>query len=434
MAKALEETSSATQSTSQSDEITPITQAVRKHAVSRTKDTDQEKGVTESIVAHPHDADEAMKAFADTQGEAPILTEADNKRLLRIIDWHLMPLMCAVYGLNFLDRYIVWEYPSVRLLQRLPLAKYSAFCIIGWGMIVTFFAVASNFSGALALRFFLGMFESAVTPGFTLVTSQWYTKHEQGTRIGIWFSWIGWGSLIGSFITYGIGAGARQHGSLIPPWKSLFIITGLITISFGVWFWWLIPDNQLNARWLTKEDRVLAVARVRVNQQGIGNRTFKMYQFKEALLDPMSWAFAVFAIMVTIALGGISAFFNELIVGFGYTPEQSLLYGAASGAGMGIYLPISGYLGDRLNQRLVFSMVALMLSIVGVIMMTTLQESNRAGCLAGFYLLSGAGAPTATILGMISANIAGYTKKTTVAGMFLVGYCVGNVIGLINPI
>jgi ACS family allantoate permease-like MFS transporter len=31
------------------------------------------------------------------------IDEATNKRLLRIIDWHLMPLMCIVYGLNYLD-------------------------------------------------------------------------------------------------------------------------------------------------------------------------------------------------------------------------------------------------------------------------------------------------------------------------------------------
>jgi ACS family allantoate permease-like MFS transporter len=32
---------------------------------------------------------------------------------------------------------------------------------------------------------------------------------------------------------------------------------------------------------------------------------------------------------------------------------------------------------------------------------------------------------------LISSNVAGYTKKTTVAAMFLIGYCVGNIIGMI---
>jgi len=64
--------------------------------------------------------------------------------------------------------------------------------IIMWGLVLSCFAAVENYSGAIAIRFFLGVFESAVTPGFALFTSQWYTKKEQGTRTGIWFSFNGW--------------------------------------------------------------------------------------------------------------------------------------------------------------------------------------------------------------------------------------------------
>lgn len=50
-----------------------------------------------------YDVDEAMKVFAELGDEEIIVDEQSNKRLLRIIDWHLMPLMCVVYGMNFLD-------------------------------------------------------------------------------------------------------------------------------------------------------------------------------------------------------------------------------------------------------------------------------------------------------------------------------------------
>ena len=58
--------------------------------------------------------------------------------------------------------YLAWEYPTNRLLQRLPLAKYSAFNIIMWGGVLSLFAAVYNFSGAVAVRFFLGIFEAAV--------------------------------------------------------------------------------------------------------------------------------------------------------------------------------------------------------------------------------------------------------------------------------
>ena len=42
------------------------------------------------VLKHSHDADEAMKAFAD--GEIEVLDEATNRRLLRKIDLHIMPV------------------------------------------------------------------------------------------------------------------------------------------------------------------------------------------------------------------------------------------------------------------------------------------------------------------------------------------------------
>lgn len=41
-----------------------------------------------------------------------------------------------------------------------------------WGIVLCCFAGVKNFQGAVAVRFFLGVFEAAVTPGFALFTSQ----------------------------------------------------------------------------------------------------------------------------------------------------------------------------------------------------------------------------------------------------------------------
>lgn len=61
------------------------------------------KHVDPMIEKHSHDADEALKALGDLQGETIELDEATNRRLLRIIDWHMMPIMCLIYGMNYLD-------------------------------------------------------------------------------------------------------------------------------------------------------------------------------------------------------------------------------------------------------------------------------------------------------------------------------------------
>jgi MFS transporter, ACS family, allantoate permease len=106
-----------------------------------------------------------------------------------------------------------------------------------------------------------------------------------------------WGQIFGGFVAYGIAVGTRLHGSAIAGWKIVFLVNGLLTASLGVVFWFVMPDNQLNARWLKPRDRVLAIERVRSNQQGIGNKHFKFYQLKEALTDPLAWAITFYALV-----------------------------------------------------------------------------------------------------------------------------------------
>jgi len=191
----------------------------------------------------------------------------------------------------------------------------------------------------------------------------------------------------------------------------------------------VMPDNQLNARWLTKEERVLAIERVRINQQGIGNKHFKLYQFKEALLDPLTWAFVFYSLVADLPNGGLSNFFSQLIVSFGYTPEQSLLYGCPGGAVEVISLLVCGYLGDRYGNRILISMSGLIIAMLGMILIIALPLSNTGGRLAGYYLTQASPTPFVALLSLVSTNVAGYTKKTTVAALYLIGYCVGNIIG-----
>lgn len=61
------------------------------------------KNVDPKLLKHGNDTDEAMKAFENMEGEAIELDDATNRRILRTIDWHIMPVMCCVYGMNFLD-------------------------------------------------------------------------------------------------------------------------------------------------------------------------------------------------------------------------------------------------------------------------------------------------------------------------------------------
>lgn len=94
-----------------------------------------------------------------------------------------------------------------------------------------------------------------------------------------------------------------------------------------------------------------------------------------------------------------------------------------------VALIASGIIGDRLGNRLLVSTGGLLLAILGMLLITCLDNDHGVGRLVGYYLTQASPTPFVAILSLISTNVAGWTKKTTVAAMYLIGYCVGNIIG-----
>lgn len=134
---------------------------------------------------------------------------------------------------------------------------------------------------------FLGFLEAGITPAFTIITSQWYRKHEQGTRTGIWFSCNALSLTLGAFIAYGFAEADLSGDLALPGWQVIFIFMGCLTTGMGVVLALFLPDTPLTARFLTAREKEVAIERIRSNQQSVENHDYKLYQVKEAFTDPM---------------------------------------------------------------------------------------------------------------------------------------------------
>jgi len=94
-----------------------------------------------------------------------------------------------------------------------------------------------------------------------------------------------------------------------------------------------------------------------------------------------------------------------------------------------VTLIVCGYLGDRYKNRVLVGLSGMFLSILGMLLIVCLPLSNAKGRLAGYYLTQSSPTGFVALLSLLSSNVAGYTKKTTVAALYLMGYCAGNIIG-----
>lgn len=83
--------------------------------------------------------------------------------------------------------YLVAQYPTNVLMQKFPTGKYLAINFVLWGATLAATGSATNFATLATGRFFLGVFESCLNPGFVLITSSWWKREEQPARVALWF-------------------------------------------------------------------------------------------------------------------------------------------------------------------------------------------------------------------------------------------------------
>lgn len=275
--------------------------------------------------------------------------------------------------------YLGGEIPATYLMQRVPLAKYlAAMCMI-WGFVVAMHAVCHDFGGLAAVRFLLGAIEVCTAPAVIYITSSFYTKSEQVTRAAIWYSTSGWANVFGGFFAWCI----YQAKSF--RWQGLFVFYGALTFFVGVVLWFFLAASPTEAKWLTEDEKVIALERVRQNKTGTEVWRFSLPQLKEAFLDIRFYMIFLLLVSTGLPNGGITAFGPTIIAGFGFSTEQSTLLnmgsGAATVAGTFLALAIAKY-----TNRTVAGAYTLVLACVGVIMMFTIPASNYGARYGGYIL------------------------------------------------
>lgn len=79
----------------------------------------------------------------------------------------------------------------------------------------------------------------------------------------------------------GNGSWVRSFDTILESKSTILtfaVITGVITVLFGIAVWFFFPDNPLNAKFLTPEERAQAILRIKENHSGIEQKRFKKYQ------------------------------------------------------------------------------------------------------------------------------------------------------------
>ncbi|KAJ6438791.1 ethylene receptor [Purpureocillium lavendulum] len=388
------------------------------------------------------------------------LSEADDRRILRKIDRHLLPMMIVTYTLNFMDKnalsysasfgltddnhlhgnqyswasgsvfylaYMVSQPVVARLIVRFPVGRFVACATILWGATLMTMAASRSFAALMSIRAILGCLESCINPAFMIISAQWWKRDEQPLRITYWYLGNSIGQVCGGLLGYGIAH--IQHHS-VARWAWFFIIFGSITILYGIFLLYYLPDSPMNARWLSERDRALAIERVRSNRTSIENNVWKWSQFKECVLDVQCWILVATFFLDDVPAGGVGSFGSIVVKGFGFSALYSTLLLCPLGIIQAICVLFGGFMTSRFQNIRTWLIAGCQIpALIGAVLLYTLPRSNQRGLLGSYYVVQTHGIVGTLTMSLVTSNVAGYTKKVTASAMMYIAYCVGQVVG-----
>ncbi|EXJ55756.1 hypothetical protein A1O7_08686 [Cladophialophora yegresii CBS 114405] len=444
-----------------------VIEANRNHSVATNASLDEALG---QLDISTKDADEAFAFLKDHPNANGVRQEAmailddpkATKRLLRKIDFTIVPCMIAVYFLQYLDKttisyaavmglrtdthlvgqdysnvammfyigFLAAEFPTQYLAQRISrLGKYLGVNVMLWGVILSCMAACTSYAGLMVCRTLLGIFEAPVAPILVLIVAMWYKKEEQGRRVSYFYVCNSITQIFGSGVAYGASFTTSKFAS----WRIFFLIIGLITVIIGFGVFMLLPDSPVKAVRFTEAEKVAALLRVKENQSGTQNAKLKKSQVIESVKDVRVWLVFLSVMLTSIPNGGLSNFSSILLTTFGYTSQQALILNMPTGA-VGIFIVLlSGYLSDRWNDRSLVMLICLIPTIVAAGLMYGLDPEgipkSKGALLFASYLSGTFGAAFMLLLAWNASNIAGHSKKVTANALTLVGFCTGNILG-----
>ncbi|KAJ5157400.1 uncharacterized protein N7482_008500 [Penicillium canariense] len=423
---------------------------------------DAEESGKPTRAVHVDDGRKQNKALQliEEVGYSTTLTPENNKRVLRLIDLRLLPILLSIYFLQQLDKSTL-SYASVfglvekahlhgkmyswlgsvvylaqlicqplvaYLLVKVPLGKFMAASVLLWGIALSCMTAANSFAGLLVCRMFLGMFEAGIAPAFIAVTQMWYRRREQPVRLGSWYAMNGVVNMFGSLITYGLG---HIDSSVFEPYQIIFLFFGLITVGVSAAVLIFMPDSPMTAKFLNEEDKLVSIERLRMNQQGMESHEWKWEHVKEACLDLKSWLWFCLMLTISIPSGGITTFGPLIVKSFGFSALNTILLNIPFGAVQLVATMGGAWLATYWKMKGPVLALLCLPPIAGCVMLLRIAHdaSHKGPLLAGYYLISVYPGITPLIYSWSAANTAGETKKKVTTGILIVGQCVGNVIG-----
>jgi ACS family tartrate transporter-like MFS transporter len=327
--------------------------------------------------------------------------------------WRLIPFMVLLYLVNFLDRlnvgfaaltmnkdlgfspaifgfgagvffigYLLFQVPANVILERVGARRW-IFCITAiWGLISTSNAFAQGPTSFYALRFLLGVAEAGLFPGMIFYLTLWFPQTYRARFNASFYLAIPLAGIIGgplSGLILGMDGVGDLHG-----WQWLFLIEGTPALVLAFAVLKFLPNGPDDASWLTGAEKKTIAAR-HATEDSTEHR-----DLWRVLRDPRVLALGLVNFGIQCGLYGTTLWLPQIVQEMGFSNLATgfvvalpylaamaamILWGRSSDArgeriwhvALPILLAAAGFAGASLTQTDPLVLIALTLSMVGIV-------------------------------------------------------------------
>jgi len=302
-------------------------------------------------------------------------TSAEERAVIRKAAVRLLPFLCLLYFVAFLDRvnvgfaaltmnqdiglsataygfgagiffigYFLFEVPSNLLLGRFGARRWIARIMISWGLVSIAMAFVQGPASFWSLRFLLGVAEAGFFPGIILYLTFWFPNSVRGAMIGYFLLANPLTSVIGAPLSTAL-LGTSLFG--LAGWQTMFIIEGLPAIALGIVVLRWLRDSPAHAEWLSVREREVLTAAVARDQQRSQHSSLR-----DGLANPRVWLFALIYFGLNLGVYGFGFWAPQMIKSLGeFSNEQIGLITVIPYACGALAMFLWGRRSDRTGER-----------------------------------------------------------------------------------
>jgi len=363
-------------------------------------------------------------------------------RVIRRVDWRVLPLLGLLYSIALIDRtnlavariagmdadldlrvgerysiasmiyfppYIILQLPSNIMLRWLGAQRWLTICVLFWGAAQTGMAFVPNWGLLCVTRVLLGIGEAGFFPALAFIIQTWYKREEVQKRLaGFYLISI----VIGGFsaiLAYGFQQLSGRAG--LNGWQWIFLIQGLVTVAVGLLTWLFIPDFPDKNRFLNGDDTKMIMDRVEADRGDSIPDAINVSVIIKHMKDPFLWSFAIMFMASTMPAYAIGFFITTLLIGMGFNLQESLLLITPPYVAAAISCFFFAWLADKTKKRAIWLAAQNLICIVGL-MVCCYAGPSGARYFGIFLINMGASGCVPGVLAYNANNITSHSKRS----------------------